>query len=120
MKSRLVLIDSNAIVHRAYHAIPALSNKKGELLNAVYGFSLIFLNMLREIKPTHIVAAFDVKGETFRHQKFKEYKAKRVKKPEEFHEQFPKVKEVLGAFKLIFLKNINYFLTISYFKSSAF
>lgn len=108
MKSRLVLIDSNAIVHRAYHAIPALSNKKGELLNAVYGFSLIFLNMLREIKPTHMVAAFDVKGPTIRHEKFKEYKAKRIKKPEEFHEQFPKVKEVLSAFNIPILEKQGY------------
>ena len=59
-KTRLVLIDSNAIVHRAYHAIPTLTNKNGELLNSVYGFSLIFLNMIRDLKPTHIAATFDV------------------------------------------------------------
>ena len=97
-KEKLVLIDGNAIIHRAYHALPPLSTKSGELVNAVYGFSSLLLKVLSEIKPEYIITTFDLKGETFRHKKFKEYKATRVKAPDELYAQIDRVKEVVRTF----------------------
>jgi DNA polymerase-1 len=95
---RLIIIDSNSVIHRAYHALPPLTTKKGELVNAVYGFLLLFLKVIREFQPDFIAAAFDFPGPTFRHKKFKEYKAKRPPAPEELYQQIPKVKEILESF----------------------
>ncbi len=99
-KKRLVVIDSNSLIHRAYHALPPLKTKKGELISAVYGFCLIFLKALRELEPDFVVATFDLPGPTFRHKEFKEYKAKRPAAPQELYEQISKVKEVLRVFKV--------------------
>jgi len=79
---RLLVIDANSIIHRAYHALPPLTTKKGELVNAVYGFLLVFLKAIKDFQPDFIAACFDVKGPTFRHKKFKDYKAKRPPAPE--------------------------------------
>jgi len=97
-KKRLIIIDSNSVIHRAYHALPPLTTKKGELVNAVYGFLLVFLKVIREFQPDYITACFDFPGPTIRHKKFKEYKAKRPPAPEELYKQIPKVKEVLEVF----------------------
>jgi len=97
-KKHLIIIDSNSIIHRAYHALPSLTTKKGELVNAVYGFLLVFFKAIRELQPDFIAATFDFPGPTFRHKKFKEYKAKRPPAPEELYQQIPKVKEILKAF----------------------
>jgi len=97
---RLLVIDANSIIHRAYHALPPLTTKKGELVNAVYGFLLVFLKAIKDFQPDFIAACFDVKGPTFRHKKFKDYKAKRPPAPEELYQQIPKVKEVLEAFNV--------------------
>jgi len=94
----LVLIDSHALIHRAFHALPPLSTKKGERVNAVYGFILVLLKVLKELKPDYVVAAFDLPGPTFRHKEFEEYKATRVKAPDELYAQIGRVKEVVGAF----------------------
>ncbi|MFQ6049717.1 MAG: 5'-3' exonuclease H3TH domain-containing protein [Candidatus Paceibacterales bacterium] len=99
-KKRLILIDSNSIIHRAYHALPPLTTKKGELVNAIYGFLLVFLKAIKEFQPDFIVACFDFPAPTFRHKKFKEYKAKRPPAPKELYRQIPKVKEVLSAFNV--------------------
>lgn len=99
-RKKLVLVDGHALIHRAFHAIPHLSTKKGEMVNAVYGFNLIFLNMLADIKPNYIAVTFDHKKPTFRHKEFKEYKAKRVKAPDELYQQIPKIKEILKAFNI--------------------
>jgi len=99
-KKRLVIIDSNSVLHRAYHALPPLTTKKGELVNAIYGFLLVFFKAIKEFQPNYIAATFDFPAPTFRHQKFKEYKAKRPPAPEEFYQQIPKVKEVLEAFEV--------------------
>ncbi len=101
-KKRLIIIDSNSIIHRAYHALPPLTTKKGELVNAVYGFLLVFLKVIKEFQPDFIAAAFDFPAPTFRHKKYKEYKAKRPPAPEELYQQIPKVKEVLTAFNIPF------------------
>ena len=96
----LVLIDGHALVHRAYHALPRLNTGKGELVNAVYGFILILLKVLKELKPDYIAATFDLAGPTFRHKEFEEYKATRVKAPDELYAQIGRVKEVLQAFNV--------------------
>ncbi|XOB42741.1 MAG: 5'-3' exonuclease [Candidatus Nealsonbacteria bacterium] len=97
-KKRLIIIDSNSVIHRAFHALPPLTTKKGEIVNAIYGFLLVFLKAIKEFKPDYIAACFDFPAPTFRHKKFKEYKAKRPKAPDELYEQIPKVKQVLKAF----------------------
>lgn len=97
MKSKLVLIDGNALVHRAFHALPPLSSPSGKIVNAVFGFSSILLKMIKELKPEYIAATFDLAGPTFRHEQFEGYKAKRVKAPQELYDQIPMVKEVVAA-----------------------
>jgi DNA polymerase-1 len=99
-KERLLIIDSNSIIHRAYHALPRLTTKKGELVNAVYGFLLVFLKAIKDFQPDYIAATFDFPAPTFRHEKYKEYKAKRPKVPEELYQQISKVKEVLESFNV--------------------
>ena len=99
-KKCLIIIDSNALMHRAYHALPRLTTKKGELVNAIYGFLLIFLKIIKEFQPDYIAATFDTAAPTFRHKKFKEYKIKRIKLPDEFYCQIPKIKEILKAFDI--------------------
>src|SRR3989344_5622362 len=94
-KQRYMLIDGNALIHRGFHAIPNLTNKKGEPTGAVFGFTSILLKAIKDLKPTHIVCTFDLAGPTFRHEKFKEYKAPRVKAPQELYDQIPKVKQVV-------------------------
>lgn len=103
-KKRLIILDSNSIIHRAFHALPPLTTKKGEIVNAVYGFLLVFLKAVKEFKPNYIAACFDFPAPTFRHKKFKEYKAKRPKAPDELYEQIPKVKQVLKAFDVKILE----------------
>lgn len=104
-KKRLIIIDGNALIHRAYHALPPLRTKSGELINAVYGFLLVFLKVIREIQPDYVAATFDTPQPTFRHKEFKEYKIKRPPVPKELFEQIPKVKKVLEEFGIpIFAK----------------
>ena len=99
-KKQILIIDSNALVYRSYYGLPKLKNKKGETINAVYGFYLILFRVLKEINPDFIVATFDLPGPTFRHQEYKEYKAKRVKAPEELYQQIPKIKQLLELFEI--------------------
>ena len=95
---KLILIDGNALVHRAFHALPPLTSPNGIVTNAVFGFSSILIKTIKELKPDYIAAAFDLKGPTFRHEKFAEYKIHRGKAPQELYTQIPLVKEVLTAF----------------------
>jgi len=97
---KLVLIDGNAIIHRAFHALPPLTNKKGELLNAVYGFTSMLLKVISELQPDYIIASFDLAGPTFRHEEYKEYKATRVKAPDELYAQIERVKEVVRTMNI--------------------
>ncbi|MEK9147426.1 MAG: PIN domain-containing protein, partial [Patescibacteria group bacterium] len=92
---KFVILDSNAIVHRAFHAIPELTNKRGEPTGAIYGFISFFIKMINDLKPDYLVACFDLPEQTFRHKKFADYKAHRPKTPEELNAQFPKIKEFL-------------------------
>ena len=104
-KKRLIIIDSNSLLHRAFHALPPLTTKKGEQTGAVYGFLLILFKAIKDLQANYIVACFDTKAPTFRHEKFKEYKAQRPKTPQEILNQLPKIKEILEVFKIpIFAK----------------
>lgn len=99
-EKKLMLIDGNAIIHRAFHALPPFKTSKGELVNAVYGFASILLNLLNNEKPNYIATAFDLKGKTFRHEQYSEYKATRVKAPDELYEQIPKIKKLVKSFQI--------------------
>ncbi|MFC1899311.1 DNA polymerase I [Chloroflexota bacterium] len=100
-KPLLMLFDGNAIVHRAFHALPPLTvSKTGEIVNAVYGFALMFLKTIDELKPTQCAIAFDKKGPTFRHDMFEDYKAHRPATPDELVRQFPLVRELVDAFNI--------------------
>lgn len=99
-KAKLILIDSNALVHRAYHALPPLSSQSGELTNAVYGFTSLLIKAINDLKPDYVIATFDLPEPTFRHKEFEEYKAHRVKTPDDLIPQFEKVKNVLRTFNI--------------------
>jgi DNA polymerase-1 len=101
---KLILVDSNALIHRSFHAIPPLTTKSGEMVNAVYGFFSILLRVISELKPDYVVAAFDLAAPTFRHIEYKEYKATRPKTPDELYKQIPRVKEALKALNVPILE----------------
>ena len=97
-RDKFVIFDGNALLHRAYHALPPLTTSKGVLINAAYGFPTIFLRVLKELKPAYVAVTFDRKEPTFRHEVFKEYKAQREKKPQELYDQIAIIKEIVAAF----------------------
>jgi DNA polymerase-1 len=95
---KLILIDGNAIIHRSYHALPPFTTKKGELVNAVYGFASTLLSIIAKFEPKYIIATFDLAGPTFRHIEYAEYKATRAKADDALYAQIPRVKEITEAF----------------------
>lgn len=96
--SPLVLLDSHAIIHRAYHALPDFSSSKGEPTGALYGLSLMLFALIEQFSPTHIAACFDLPKPTYRHEAYKGYKAGRVKTDEALIAQLIKAKELFSAF----------------------
>ncbi|MBI2053943.1 MAG: hypothetical protein HYT36_01225 [Candidatus Staskawiczbacteria bacterium] len=99
-QKRLIIIDSNSLLHRAFHALPPLATKKGEPTGAVYGFLLILFKAIKDLKANYVAACFDVKSPTFRHKMFSDYKIQRPKTPDGISSQIPKIKEVLKAIKI--------------------
>ncbi len=97
MTNKLVLIDGNSILYRAFFALPLLNNDKGVYTNAVYGFTTMLMKIIETEKPTHMLVAFDAGKTTFRHETYQEYKGGRQKTPPELSEQFPLIKELLDA-----------------------
>ena len=97
---RLIIIDSSSLIYRAFHALPPLTNKKGQLTNAVYGFLLTLFKAIKDLEANYIVACFDTPKPTFRHEKYIEYKAHRAKTPDGIVSQMPIIKEVLKAFNI--------------------
>ncbi len=95
----LMLLDGNSLAFRAFYALPAenFKTRGGLTTNAVYGFTAMLINLLRDEAPTHVAAAFDVSRETFRSERYPEYKANRSATPDEFRGQIDITKEVLGA-----------------------
>jgi len=100
-RAKFLIFDGNAIIHRSFHALPpTMTTKDGEVVNAVYGFSSFLLKAIKEFKPTYVAVSFDLKGPTFRHEEYAEYKATRVKAPEELYAQFDRVKEIVRALNI--------------------
>ena len=92
---KLVLIDGNSLINRAFYAMPILTTKNGEFTNAVYGFMNMFTKMVQEEKPTYVAVAFDLKAPTFRHKIYDQYKGTRKPMPEELRPQIDTLKNLL-------------------------
>src|SRR3989344_4250673 len=100
-RKKLIIIDGNALIHRSFHALPpTMATKDGQMVNAVYGFTTVLIKAIRDLKPDYIALTLDKKGPTFRHEEYKEYKATRVKAPDELYSQIPLVKEVARVFNI--------------------
>jgi DNA polymerase-1 len=99
-KKRLIIIDSNALLHRAFHALPPLATKNGQQTGAIYGYLLILFKAINDLKANYVVACFDTKAPTFRHQMFANYKGTRSKTPDQIILQLPKTKLILDKFKI--------------------
>lgn len=97
---RLLILDSNSLMNRAFYALPPLTNSEGIHTNAIYGFTNMLFKLKDEINPDYIVAAFDRKAPTFRHKEYEEYKAGRKKMPPELGEQFPLIKDILNLMSI--------------------
>ena len=98
--TRLMLLDSNGLIYRGYHALPPLTTSRGELVNAVFGFCSILLRGVQDVQPEYVAACFDLPGPTFRHEQFAAYKATRAPMPDDLRSQFPKVREVVAALRI--------------------
>ena len=94
----VILLDGNAILHRAYHGLPPLTTKTGETVHAVYGFALTLFSVLEKFKPENIIATFDLPGGTFRDDLYAEYKSHREPAPDDLYSQIPIIKEMVEAF----------------------
>ena len=103
-KKIFLILDSNSILHRAFHALPKLTTSKGQPVNAVYGFLLVLFKVIKEFSPDYIFACFDYPAKTFRHQLFKEYKSKRPPTPDDLKNQIPILKEILQNFNIPILE----------------
>ena len=95
--NKLLLIDGNSIMNRAFYGIPDMTTNDGRHTNAIYGFLNIILKVIEEEQATHICVAFDLKKKTFRHEMYEAYKGTRKGMPEELHEQMPRIKKILQA-----------------------
>jgi len=106
----LLLLDGHSLAYRAFYALPVenFSTSTGQPTNAVYGFTAMLINVLRDEAPTHVAVAFDKSRDTFRAQEYSEYKAKRNKTPDEFKGQVPLIQEVLDALQIKHLELAGY------------
>lgn len=95
-----MLIDGHALIYRAFHALPPLSTTKGELTNAVFGFTSMVLKAIQELQPEYIACTFDRPKPTFRHEEYKEYKAQRPPMPSELSGQIARVREIVEVLRL--------------------
>ncbi len=105
-RPRLLLLDGHSLAYRAFYALPVenFSTTTGQHTNAVYGFTAMLINVLRDEQPTHLAVAFDVSRQTFRSEQYADYKANRSKSPEEFTGQVALIKEVLQALRVPFVE----------------
>jgi DNA polymerase-1 len=105
-RPRLLLLDGHSLAYRAFFALPVenFSTTTGQHTNAVYGFTSMLINVLRDEQPTHVAVAFDVSRQGFRMEEYPDYKAKRNKTPDEFKSQLPLIEEVLDALHVPYLK----------------
>lgn len=100
MSKRLVLLDSHAILHRAYHALPDFASSKGEPTGALYGLTTMIISIISELKPDYIVACYDLPGPTFRDEAYKDYKAGRAKTDGDLIMQIKRSKDVFKALNI--------------------
>jgi DNA polymerase-1 len=100
MANKLVLFDGNAIMHRAYHALPEMKARNGEPINAVYGLISMLLKVIQDLEPTHIAFAFDRPEPTFRKEILESYQAQRPEMEDELSSQFKKAQDVIKAFNI--------------------
>lgn len=99
--SKLILFDGNAVLHRAYHALPSnLTTNSGQPINAVYGFVSMLLRVVQDLKPTHIAVAFDTAKPTFRHAEYVGYQAQRPRTDSELSSQFEICYKVLASMNI--------------------
>lgn len=101
---KFIIIDGNAIVHRAFHALPDFKSKKGESVGALYGFISFFLKAIKDNKPDFVAVTFDMEGPTFRNKEYSLYKAKRKKAPDNLYSQIPKIKDFLKGIGVSFFE----------------
>ena len=99
-KPTIVLIDAHAIIHRAYHALPDLTDKEGEPAGALYGLSTMLLKLIKELKPEYIVAAYDLAGPTHRHEVYENYKGTRAKIEDSLISQLDRSRSIFEAFHI--------------------
>lgn len=99
-KQKIVLLDSHAILHRAYHALPDFSTSSGEPTGALYGISTMLFSILKELKPDYVIAAFDLPKPTYRHEAYADYKAGRKKADENLIQQIKKSRELFKVFNI--------------------
>ena len=109
-RANLLLLDGHSLAYRAFHALPLenFTTSSGQHTNALYGFTSMLLNLLRDMNPTHIAVAFDVSRKTFRTEKFPEYKATRAKTPDEFRSQMDLLHEIIAALGITHLEREGY------------
>ncbi|MFA6082487.1 MAG: DNA polymerase I [Patescibacteria group bacterium] len=106
-KPTLLLIDGNALIHRAYHAIPlGMKTASGELTNAIYGFTSSLITAIATAKPSYVVACFDVKGDTFRHKQYPQYKAQRKPMEQELVDQIPRIHQIVESMQIPILTQV--------------
>ena len=103
-EEKLVLIDGNSLINRAFYALPLLTNSNGEYSNAVYGFCNILVKLIETEKPKYMAVAFDMGYPTFRHEMYADYKAGRQKMPDELACQLPVLKEVLKSMDIKYIE----------------
>jgi DNA polymerase-1 len=99
-EEKLLLVDGNSLLHRAFYALPQLLNRQGMVTNAAYGFTNMFLKALADYKPSHVVVAFDKGRVSFRHELFEAYKGTRKATPEDLRPQFAMTKRILRAMRI--------------------
>ncbi len=99
-RSRFAIFDGHALLHRGFHAIPYLSTKDGTPTNGVYGFTMMLLNAIRELKPDYVAVAWDMPGKTFRHDMYEDYKGTRKETDKDLVPQFDVTKELLATFEI--------------------
>ncbi len=109
-RPRLLLLDGHSLAYRAFFALPVenFSTSTGQHTNAVYGFTSMLVNVLRDERPTHVAVAFDKSRQTFRLEQYSEYKAKRNKTPEEFSSQLSLLQQLLDTFRIRHLVHAGY------------
>ena len=107
-KRRLLLVDAYGLIYRAFHALPPLTNSRGQLTNAAYGFTSILLRTMADLDPERAIVAFDAPGTTYRHERFPAYKAQRPSMPDELRSQVPIVRDLVAALGLPLLEATGY------------